>query len=172
MAVRLARASKQPLIAAAAFGAIDVDDHVADFAGGVIEPGIKFAIDDQPAANAGANENADDIFGFAFQLGLMNAQNGNVAVVLDEDRNAQLLLQLLLQRNIFPPSRLGAKMTVPASGSTAPGAPMPIAANCFSSRSRFIHGVPDAASMRSMTASDAALGFGADLGGAEHSETN
>src|SRR6266540_3059915 len=46
-------------IAAAAFGSVDFDDHVADFAGGEVVPAIQIAVDDEPAANARADEDAD-----------------------------------------------------------------------------------------------------------------
>ena len=50
---------KAAVVAAAAFRTVDIDHHVADFAGGAVEPAVKFAIEDQPAADAGAEENAD-----------------------------------------------------------------------------------------------------------------
>ena len=37
-----------------------------------------------------------------FELGFVDARGADVAIVLDEDGNIQLLLQLFLERDIFP----------------------------------------------------------------------
>ena len=53
----------------------------------------------------------------------------------------------------FQPSMLGAKMTVPAAKSTAPGAPMPTPATCLRLRSASSTASWTQRAMRSMTAS-------------------
>ena len=47
-------------VAATALRAVDVQDHVADFAGGMVEAAVEVAVEDQPAADAGADEDADE----------------------------------------------------------------------------------------------------------------
>ena len=63
-------------VAAAAFGAVDVQDHVADLAGGVVEAAVEVAVDDQAAADAGADEDADEALGLGLEFGDMDAQRG------------------------------------------------------------------------------------------------
>src|ERR1019366_1447788 len=89
-------------VAAAAFGAVDVQDHVADLAGGVVEAAVEFAVDDHAAPNAGADEDADEALGFAFEFGDVDAQRADVAVVFNEHRHAELLFQVFLERYVLP----------------------------------------------------------------------
>src|SRR5437588_1256302 len=90
-------------VAATAFRSRNLDHHVADFAGGVIEAAIKLAIDDQAAADPCTHKNTDDIFWLRLQLRDMHAQHSNVSIVLDKNRQPKLLLEFLFERDIFPP---------------------------------------------------------------------
>src|SRR5439155_26623724 len=89
-------------IAAAAFGTININDHVADLACCMIEAVVKLAVDDQAAADAGAYENSDHILRLALQFGDVHSQHADIGVVFNEDRDVQLLLQIFLQWNILP----------------------------------------------------------------------
>ena len=89
-------------IAAAAFGSVDVDDHVADLARRAVDAGVGLAIDDDARADAGAEEDADEMFGLRLQLRLEDAERVQLAVVLHEHRHVEQLLQGFLERKIFP----------------------------------------------------------------------
>src|ERR1039458_9757653 len=93
---------KTAFVAAAALGAVDVEHHVTDLPGGVVESAVKVAVDDEAAADAGADEDADEALGLAFELDDVDAQRADVAVVFDEYRHAEKLLQVLLQQHVLP----------------------------------------------------------------------
>ena len=82
--------------ATAAFGAIDVNDHVPNFTRGMIEAAVELAVNNETTSDSCADENADYATRFGFELDDVNAQNGDVAVVFDEDRHAQLFFEILL----------------------------------------------------------------------------
>ena len=71
----------------------------------------------------------------------MNAQRGDVGIVLDEHRDAQMLFNSFLGAS-FQPSRFGAKMTEPALKSTAPGAPRTDARDLFHAQVGFVDRIP------------------------------
>ena len=67
----------------------------------------------------------------------------------------------------FQPSRLGAKMTVPSAKSTAPGRADADAGHLLEGEVGFVHRVLHAAGDALDDGFDAALGLGAELGGAD-----
>src|SRR5581483_1239643 len=86
------------LISAAAFGAADFQDHMANFAGRVPKAAVKFAVYYQSAADARSDENADHAARFGFEFGHINAQGRDVAIVFDKHRHAENLFQLFFER--------------------------------------------------------------------------
>src|SRR5204863_7411883 len=89
-------------VAAAAFRAVDVHDHMADLTGSMVGAAEQFAVQDESTANAGAHKDADDMLGFGFKFGDMHAEDGDVRVVLDKYLHPKLLLLLLLQSYVLP----------------------------------------------------------------------
>jgi hypothetical protein len=59
-------------------------------------------IDDNPAADAGADEDAEHVPGLGFQFGDVDAEGADVAIVLHEHGHAELLFEVLLERCVFP----------------------------------------------------------------------
>ena len=122
----------------------------------------------KPAADAGADEDADEALGLGFEFGDVDAQGGRCC-----NRSPQIparrgvFSSSFLSGTSFQPSRLGAKMTVPESKSTAPGRANADAGHLFECKVGFIHRVLDAAGDALDDGVDAALGFGAELGGAD-----
>src|SRR5437667_12212594 len=101
MAVRLASASKQPLLPQPHFGPPTSSTMCP------ISPAVRLnpeynSLQDQPAADARAEKDADDVARFRFQFNFVNSQRAHIAVVLQEDLRIELLLQFLLQRDIVP----------------------------------------------------------------------
>ena len=71
------------IVSAGAPGAINVDDHVPNFTSGTIQARMKLAIQDQPRADAGADENANEITRLGFQFSMMNADGANIRIIFD-----------------------------------------------------------------------------------------
>ena len=112
--------------AAAALGAVDADDHVADLAGGLAaDP--RLAVEDQAAADAGAPEHAEQRVVLARGADLELGVGGEVDVVAERHRHAASSFSSALRRLNEPDhsDRFMAPETVPLASSTLPGEPTP-----------------------------------------------
>lgn len=157
---------KAAAIAAAAFGAVDFDDHVANLAGSEVVADVEVAVDDDAAADAGADEDADEVLGLGFVFAVEGAEGADVAVVADEDGDGEAFLQLFLKRDVFPPGKVGGEDDFAGIGIDGAGRADADGADVLHGEVAFIDGVVDAAGNAVDDGFDAAIGFGAELGGA------
>ena len=119
------------------------------------------------AADAGADEDADEVLGFGFEFGDVDAEGGDVAVVLDEHRHAELLFEVLLERHVLPALHVGGEDDSALGEVHRAGGADADAGDLFEGEVGFIHRVLDAAGDALDDGFDAALGLGAELGGAD-----
>ena len=157
---------KAALVAAVAFRAADLNDHVPDFPGGASEAGIQFAVQYDAPAYARAQENADDMPRFGGQLRLINSQHGGVGVVFHEDGQAQRLFQRLFQRHVLP-FQVGGEKDPAVPGIYSAGRADANGLDLLEVQVAFIHCVPHAAGDALDHFFRPALTLGAEFGAAQ-----
>src|SRR5258706_8988441 len=151
------------LVATAALGAIYINDHMADFARGMVESTVEVAIDDKAAANSSSHKDSGHMARFGFEFGDMDTEYGNIGVVFHKHRHAKLLLEFLLERHVLPPFHVGSKDDASHLEIHRAGSADAHAGYLFHRQIGFIHGVLNAALDALDDGFYATLGFGADF---------
>src|SRR6185295_325543 len=72
-----------PSVSTTALRPINVDDHVADLTGRMVEPAVELTVDDYSSAYSRAYKDSNDITGLGFQFSHMHAQNRNIPIVFN-----------------------------------------------------------------------------------------
>jgi len=104
-------------VAAAAHGPVGVDADVAELAGAPAGAAVDLAVDDDPQADAAAHGDRDEV-GDVVPAAVEALRHGEgVDVVVDEDRHAERVLELVAQREARPAEHGG----VHASAHRDPG---------------------------------------------------
>ena len=136
-----------------------LDDHVADLAGAAAaEP--RLAVEDEAAADAGAPEDAEQRLvgpaGAEVELGL----GGDLDVVADLDRGAELLARARARAGRCRPSRAGSApgKRSRCARSTSPGEPTPTPASALGLDARRLRRLRIASAICSATSCGAAAG--------------
>ena len=140
---------------------------MSDLARRMIKPAVEVAVDDQPPADASADEDADEALGFAFEFGDMDAKRSDVAVVLHEHRHAEGFFEVLLEGDIFPALHVGGEDDLAVGEVHRARGANANAGHLFEAEIGFVHRVLDAAGDTLDDGIDAALGLGAELAGAD-----
>ncbi len=91
-----------PLAAAAAEQPVGDDADVAELGGDAEPAAAQLVADDDAAAEAGAERDADDVVVALARAEAVLAPGGGVGVVLDDDGQADALLDLVLERLVAP----------------------------------------------------------------------
>ncbi len=90
------------VISAAAFGAFEIDDHVAEFPGGFVGSEVEFVVDDDAASDAGAEGEEDHGVYFAAGPDPPFAIGCGVGVVNEGDRHCDVFLKDVAGGNVMP----------------------------------------------------------------------
>src|SRR5207302_3665627 len=93
---------KATFVAATALRSAYFQHHVSNFTRRAIETRVQLAFQNEPAADACAEENTDDVARFGFQLHFVNSERADIAVVFQKDRPFEQFLQFFLERHIVP----------------------------------------------------------------------
>ena len=157
---------KAALVAAPALGSVHVDDHVTQLPRRVVHAAVEFSIDDDAAADAGADEDAEGVARFGFELHLIDTEHAGLAVVLQEDRHIQPLLQFLDQGHVLP-AQVGREDDFPVLRVHRPRGADADGPDLLEGEVAFVDGVDHTTRNPLDDGLRSALGFGAELGGAE-----
>src|SRR6266568_883094 len=127
---------------------------------------VRSAVEDQAAANPRAHENAHHMTRFGLQFRHVHPEHGHAAIVLDENGHPQMLFQLLLKGHVAP-AQIRRENDAAGFGVHSARSAHADAAELFETEVGLIHGVLHAAGDALDDGVGAALGLGADLGGAD-----
>ena len=118
-------------VAAPALDAVGDHRDVADLAAHAEPTAHQLAVDDHAAADAGADREHQQVLDVLAGAERELAPGGGVGVVLHDDRQVELLLEVIACSGSSRQARLGAKTTIARSLSTNPAAQTPTASTSF-----------------------------------------
>ncbi len=142
---------------------------MADLTSGPVESAIEFTTEDESASDAGAEEDPDHIPGFGLEFDGMDAEHGDIAVILHEHRHPQDLLQVLAEGRILPLQVRGkdhlSRLWIDGTGRADPHRP-----HLFEGKIRLIDGIAHTAIDAIHHEFIAPFRLGAELGGGQQLE--
>ena len=94
-------------IATTASRAVGDQRHMPHLAGGLVEPLVELAVENQSAADSCANENANQIFNADPRPHLEFAVGPHVDIVLNANAKIQVAFEYRLEGNVLPPHQVG-----------------------------------------------------------------